>query len=354
MSSARAERVEEQLREGELDALIVTHLVNLRWLTGFTGTNGVAIVGADGRRSFVTDFRYTEQAEAEVEGFELRQGARDLVKDVAAELSGRIGFEDAHLSVRAWRRLGDLMPEGAELEAAGPLMEELRAVKEPAELDAIRRAAQLADEILQETVTEPGLAGRTELEVARAMNAALRERGAEPAFPPIVAAAAHGARPHAEPRDVEIPRGTLVVVDWGATLDGYCSDCTRTFATGSVNGSAGEIYELVRRAQAEALAAVEPGASGKAVDSVAREIIGDAGHGDHFGHGLGHGVGMEVHEEPRLTQTVDSTLAAGNVVTVEPGVYVPGEIGVRIEDLVAVTGDGHEVLSGTTKELIEV
>lgn len=354
MSSARVDRVVEQLRERELDGLIVTHLVNLRWLTGFTGTNGVAIVEAGGRRTFVTDFRYTEQAEAEVEGFELRRGARDLVKDTAAELRGRIGFEDGHLSVRSWRRLGELMPDEAELEPAGTLLEDLRAVKEPGELEAIRQAAGLADEVLREAVLEPGLAGRTELAVAGAINAGLRQRGAEPSFPPIVAAAAHGARPHAEPRDVEIPRDTLVVVDWGAEFEGYCSDCTRTFATGSVNGEAAEIYELVKRAQAEALAAVAPGASGKAVDGVARTIIGEAGHGDHFGHGLGHGVGLEVHEEPRLTQTADTTLEAGNVVTVEPGVYVPGHVGVRIEDLVAVTGEGHEVLSGTSKELIEV
>ena len=354
MSAARADRVQEALREQELDALIVTHLVNLRWLTGFTGTNGAAVVRSDGERIFVTDFRYTERAQAEVDGFELQRGERELLGNVVEALSGRVGFEDAHVSVRAWRKLEELVPDAVELAAAGSLLEGLRAVKEPAELEAIRAAARLADDVFEEVVLAGGLAGRAERDVARAIEGAIRERGSEPSFPPIVAAAANGALPHAEPRDVEIPRDTLVVVDWGATSEGYCSDCTRTLATGTLGESAREVYELVRRAQADALAAVSPGANGKDVDAVARTLIGDAGHGEHFGHGLGHGVGLEVHEEPRLTQTVDSELAAGNVVTVEPGVYLPGEVGVRIEDLVLVTDGGHEVLSRHPKELTEV
>ena len=351
MSAARADRVQAQLRERELDALLVTHLVHIRWLTGFTGTNAVAVVTADGDARFLTDFRYVERAQAEVSGFEQRRGGRDLLADAAAELSGKVGFEDDHLSVRAWRRLTDGAPDGAELVGAGRLLEDLRAVKEPAELDAIRAAAALADEVLSVAVIEPGLAGRTETEVARAIERELRERGAEPSFPPIVAAAENGALPHAEPRDVEIPAGTLVVVDWGALLDGYCSDCTRTFATGALDDGPREIYELVERAQAEALAAVVPGAVCSEVDGIARKLIDAAGHGDHFGHGLGHGVGLEVHEEPRLTSNAEGQLAPGNVVTVEPGVYLAGDVGVRIEDLVVVTEDGHEVLSSHPTEL---
>jgi Xaa-Pro aminopeptidase len=241
-----------------------------------------------------------------------------------------------------------------ELVGAGRLLEELRAVKDKREIDAVRTAAVLADEVVRTVVLDGGLAGRTERDVARAIERELRERGAEPSFPPIVAAAENGALPHAEPRDVEIPAGTLVVVDWGAQVDGYCSDCTRTFATGSLNGGAREVYDLVERAQAEALAAVNPGAACKEVDAVARTLIADAGHGEHFGHGLGHGVGLEVHEEPRLTSGAEGDLAAGNVVTVEPGVYLSGDIGVRIEDLVVVTPDGHEVLSGLPKTLTQV
>jgi Xaa-Pro aminopeptidase len=354
VSAARADRVQDELRERGLDSLIVTHLVNVRWLTGFTGTNAVVVVGADGQRTFLTDFRYVERAEAEVEGFDRRRGGRDLLADAAEALGGRVGFEDRHLSVHTWERLGDAVAEGVELVGAGTVLEDLRAVKETAELDAVRGAAKLADDVARAVVLEPGLAGRTEREVARAIERELRERGAEPSFPPIVAAAEHGALPHAEPRDVAIPVDTLVVVDWGARIDGYCSDCTRTFATGAVSDGAREVYELVERAQAEALQAVAPGASCKAVDAVARTLIADAGHGEHFGHGLGHGVGLEVHEEPRLTATAEGELAPGNVVTVEPGVYLPGDVGVRIEDLVGVTAEGYEVLSGLPKALTEV
>jgi Xaa-Pro aminopeptidase len=176
--------------------------------------------------------------------------------------------------------------------------------------------------------------------------------GAEPAsFPPIVAAGAHGALPHAVPRDVEIPAGTLCVIDWGAQLDGYASDCTRTFATGAVDPRDRAVYDLVLRAQEAALAAVRPGPTGREVDAVARAIIDDAGHAEHFGHGLGHGVGLEVHEGPRLSKQGEDALGAGMVVTVEPGVYVPGAVGVRIEDLVIVTEDGGEVVSSLPKEL---
>ena len=352
--TSRADRVEERLREEGLDALVVTHLVNIRWLTGFTGTNAVAVVGADGRRTFLTDFRYVERAEAEVSGFDRRRGGRDLLADSAEELEGRVAFEDHHLPVHTWERLEDAVGDGVELVGAGRLLEELRAVKDESELGKVRTAARLADEVARTVVLEGGLVGRTERDVARSIERELRERGAEPSFPPIIAAAENGALPHAEPRDVEIPADTLVVVDWGAQIDGYCSDCTRTLATGTLNGGAREVYELVERAQAEALAAVAPGAVCKDVDAVARTLIADAGHGEHFGHGLGHGVGLEVHEEPRLTATAEGELTAGNVVTVEPGVYLSGDVGVRIEDLVVVTTEGREVLSGLPKSLTQV
>jgi Xaa-Pro aminopeptidase len=182
----------------------------------------------------------------------------------------------------------------------------------------------------------------------------MRRRGAEPSFESIVASAERGALPHANPADVPIAAGTLVTLDIGARLDGYCSDCTRTWATGELPDDLAEAYALVERAQATALAAVRPGPEGREIDAVARDIIEAAGHGEHFGHGLGHGVGLEVHEGPRLSRTGEAQLVAGNVVTVEPGVYLPGRGGVRIEDLVVVTEVGHRVLSGTTKDLITV
>jgi Xaa-Pro aminopeptidase len=352
-ATTRADRLVDLLGERELDCLLVTDLVNVRYLTGFTGTNGACVVSVE-ERLFVTDFRYVERAEQEVRGFERLKGGRDLLADVAARLHGRAGFDDAHVSVRTYRKLAEKVGADVELVAAGGLVERLRAEKDEDELRAMGEAARLADSVY-ELLPERGLAGRTELEVARELEAELRARGAEdPAFPVIVAAEANGALPHAAPRDVEIPSNTLVVVDMGARLDGYCSDCTRTFATGELDGAAVEVYELVLAAQESALEAVRAGAGCREVDAVARDAIEKAGHGERFGHGLGHGVGLEVHEEPRLTKTAEGELVAGNTVTVEPGVYVPGEFGVRIEDLVAVTSGGREVLTGFPKSLMTV
>jgi Xaa-Pro aminopeptidase len=352
----RAIRVEQVLRERELDALLVTDLVNLRWLTGFTGSNGAAVVGS-GVRRFLTDFRYLSQAREQVDG---AWGDAEIASNLlerAAEggLPARLGFEDDHLTVKQHARLRELAPDDVELVAAGGLVEELRLVKAAEEIERIREAARIADEAFVEVVLEGGIVGRTERDVALDLEVAMRRRGADgPSFPPIVAAGAHGALPHAEPRDVEIPPGTLVVIDWGAAKDGYASDCTRTVATGDVDARDREVYDLVLHAQLEALAAVRPGPLGREVDAVARGIIDSAGHAEHFGHGLGHGVGLDVHEEPRLSKQGETALAAGHVVTVEPGVYVPGHVGVRIEDLVAVTADGHDVLSSLPKELTVV
>lgn len=355
MSAGRADRVVERLRERELAALLVTELVAVRWLTGFTGTNGACLVTLD-ERIFLTDFRYTEQAASQVgDGFEIVKAGRDLLGELAGRLPrGRAGFDEAHVTVKAHARMVEKAPDGAELVEAGGLVEELREVKDDGERERIAAAAELATAAFERTVGR-GLVGRTERAIALELEQEMRLAGAEsPSFPSIVAAGAHGALPHAEPRDVEIPAGVLVTIDWGAQLDGYCSDCTRTLATGPVGEREREVYELVLRAQEESLAAVAPGAGCAAVDGVAREIIAAAGYGDRFGHGLGHGVGLEVHEGPRLAKGVEGTLAANSVVTVEPGVYLPGELGVRIEDLAIVTDDGPRVLTSFTKALTEV
>ena len=350
---ARTDRLVGLLAERELDCLLVTNLVNVRYLTGFTGTNGACVVSSD-ERLFLTDFRYVEQARSQVQGYERVEAGRDMVADLAGRLRGRAGFDDAHMTVELHRKLGEKVAEGVELVSAGGLVERLREVKDELELDAIRAAAEIANEAYEE-LRERGLAGRTERDVALTLTRSLEDRGAEGAsFPAIVAAGPHGALAHAVPRDVEIPGGTLVVIDMGAQVDGYCSDCTRTLATGPLEDGALEVYELVRRAQDEALRAVRAGASCKAVDAVARDIIEAAGHGERFGHGLGHGVGLEVHEAPRLAKTAEGELRAGTVVTVEPGVYVPGELGVRIEDLVVVTDGEPEVLTAFPKELVTI
>jgi Xaa-Pro aminopeptidase len=350
---SRLDRLTEAIAERELDALLVTNLVNVRYLTGFTGTNGACVVTPE-RRVFLTDFRYVEQAEAQVPDFERVTAGQDMLGDIVGLVSGRVGFDDAHVSVRTHRKLTEKAGEGVELVDAGGAVEKLREVKEPEELKRIAAAAELATGVLEEVLGR-GLAGRTEQEVALDIETSIRAAGGEgPSFPPIVASGAHGALPHAEPRDVEIPEGVLVVVDWGAKLDGYCSDCTRTIATGPVSEEATAVYDLVKRAQADSFAAVRAGAEARAVDAVARDMIDAEGHDEHFGHGLGHGVGLEVHEAPRLGKTSEDTLAAGNVVSVEPGVYVPGEVGVRIEDLVAVTEDGADVFTSYPKDLVTV
>ncbi len=368
------------LRERDVDLLLVTHPVNLRYLTGFTGTNGLALVAAGGSSDrFFTDFRYDNQSAAQVPAlFERRIVPVDLLEAAAGELApadedgeadavdasslavppteGCLGFEEGVLTVKQHLRLRELLPESWELVPSGGLVEELREVKEAPEIARIRAAAELADEALR-GVLEGGLAGRTEREVAIELELRMRRLGAAgPSFPSIVAAGAHSALPHAEPRDAQIPRDTLVTIDWGALLDGYCSDCTRTYATGEhLPDEARAVYELVLEAQLAGLAAVRAGPNGKEIDAVAREVIEAAGHGEHFGHGLGHGVGLEVHEAPRLSRTAgEQPLRAGSVVTVEPGIYIPGLFGVRIEDLLVVTDDGFVVFTGLPKELAVV
>jgi Xaa-Pro aminopeptidase len=355
--SVQADVLAALLRGSSADVMLVTEIVNVRYLTGFTGTNGLALVGED-LRAFASDFRYEEQAAAEVDpSFERHQAPRDLVQAIEALVPAgplRLGFEAGHVSVRDFNRLAEQLPERIELVALDGLPERLRAVKQPEEVARMRAATALADAAFAR-VLGGGLVGRTEREVALALEVEMRRAGARrPSFDAIVAAGPHGALPHGQPRDVEIGAGQLVVIDWGAEVDGYCSDCTRTVATGELSDRQREIYELVLRAQRTGLAAVRAGAACKDVDSAARQVIDAAGYGEHFGHGLGHGVGLDIHEAPWLSQTYDGTLEDGNVVTVEPGVYLPGEFGVRIEDLLVARSGGAEILTEIGKEPIVV
>ena len=345
----RGDRLEGLLGEAELDCFLVTDLTDVRYLTGFTGTNGACVCG-EGLRLFLTDFRYTERAAAEVEGWEALTIGNDWLQGIAERLEGRVGFEDDQVSVRLLGKLKEKIGDGTELVAAGGQVEKLRRVKDAEELAAIAEASKLADQVWTWAV-EQGFAGRRESEVARAVEARIRELGADPSFPAIVAAGPSGALPHAQPGEREIGRGELVVFDMGAKVDGYCSDGTRTFATGDPGEEGRAVYEVVRRSQQAALEAIRAGVKGEEPDTAARKVIDDAGYGEHFGHALGHGVGLEVHEGPRLAQRSDDVLAPGEVVTVEPGVYLPGKLGVRIEDLVVVTDEGLRNLSSLPKEL---
>ena len=363
--SSRAERLAANLRERELDALLISTPTNVRYLAGYTGSNGLVLISAaaDAPARFYTDFRYAtqsaEQVPAEFEREIVTSG--DLLKAAAETLSdgnegGRLGFEENHLTVAQHAKLAELIQGKCELIGCKDIVEGLRAVKDDGELALIQASAELTDGIL-EWIAERGLAGRTERQVALELEHEMRLRGAQaPSFPSIVAAGEHGALPHAEPRDVEIGKNVLVTIDLGAILDGYCSDCTRTFATGEgISTKAREVYELVLQAQQRGLDALRAGVRGREVDAAAREVIEQAGHGEHFGHGLGHGVGLDIHEAPRLSPTApDQPLEAGNVVTVEPGVYLPGLLGVRIEDLVVLSEGGCERLSRFPKELLVV
>jgi Xaa-Pro aminopeptidase len=357
------ERLDAELEQAALDAVLVHVLVDVRYLTGFTGSHGAAVVrrsGAPRGNVFLTDFRYTTQSAQEVsEAFarEIVTGEMlDAIGPLLGEGPGRLGFDETATTLAAHTRLREALPAAWELVPSGGLVQKLRLIKDAGEVERLRGASQLADEALR-ALLEDGLVGRSERDVAIDLELRMRRLGAEgPSFPSIVAAGAHAALPHAVPRDEQIPRDVLVTIDWGALHEGYCSDCTRTYATGEgISEQAREIYELVLTAQLEGLQALRPGLSGREVDARAREVIEAAGQGEHFGHGLGHGVGMEIHEGPRLSRTAGTQpLQAGNVVTVEPGVYLPGVLGVRIEDLVVVGGNGNGVLTSLPKELTVV
>jgi Xaa-Pro aminopeptidase len=353
MSGARLAGVRAALAERELDALLVSDADNVRYLSGFDGTNGTLVIDAE-RALLLTDFRYLVQAAEQAPAFAVVDGGEQPRRRLVESFAGarRIGFDDAEMRVKQHAALSGELPPEAELVPASGIVEVLRAVKDDAEIAAIAEAAAIADSIYQRLLEE-GLAGRTELEVAWRIGELAHAGGAGGlSFPPIVAAGAHGALPHAQPRDVEIGRGELVVLDFGVIHGGYCSDCTRTIATGPVTDHARDVHALVLGAQRAALAAVQAGAECAAVDAVARELIDAGGYGEQFGHSLGHGVGLEVHELPTLSSRSEGVLAAGNVVTVEPGIYIEGEFGVRIEDLVVVTQDGPRVLTPFTKELV--
>ena len=324
-------------------------MADVSWLTGYEGTSGTVVIGPD-VRVFVTDFRYAELAAGTVPGsFRIVDATADLLEEVASHLTGKAGIEPAKTSLETHGKLLEAIGEGVELVANENLLTDLRRVKDEAEIEAIAAAAALTDEVYA-WIEERGLAGRTERDVALAAEAKMRELGAEdPAFPAIVASGPNGALPHAVPGERVIGAGEYVTIDMGAIVDGYCSDCTRTFVEGDPDPAQKQVYDLVLAAQLAALEAIRAGADGRAVDAISREPIAAAGYGERYGHGLGHGVGIEVHEPPRLSKRSEDTLLVGDVVTVEPGIYVPGEFGVRIEDLVVVTEDGCRNLSSRPK-----
>jgi len=345
--ASRADRVRAAAAEQGCDALVVSDLTNVRYLTGFTGSAGVLVVRPDDL-VLITDGRYREQAADQLAAAGVAADlaiTRETDRVLADSLAGvgRVGLEADHVTWDGQRRWADAV--AGELVPAVGLVLGLRAVKDDGEVARLERAAAIADEALAEV--RPMLRDRpTEREVARALEAAMLDRGADgPSFETIVASGPNGAKPHARPSDRVIGDGELVVLDFGALYDGYHSDMTRTLAVGEPSATQQRMLDVVASAQAAGVAAVRAGVPCIAVDQACREVIGDAGWADAFVHGTGHGIGLVIHEEPRLSPESASLLAPGHCVTVEPGVYLPEHGGVRIEDSVVVTATGCRPLT---------
>jgi Xaa-Pro aminopeptidase len=344
--SGRIDRLRELLEE----PLLITNPVNVLYLTGLDSSNVALLVEPDRARLF-TDFRYIESAQA-VEGVEAVQTKRSLIAWIADVLEGRFAFE---ANVLPWSFAEQLRDGGLELVPRQGLVEQLRAVKDESELESFRRACAITDRMFERLVSEVPFVGRRERDVAWDITRIYHEEGAEAeAFEAIVGSGPTGARPHARAGDRVIEAGELVVIDTGCHVDGYVSDYTRTLATGELDAEMREAYDVVRSAQQAGLDSIRAGAEGVAVDAAARNVIEGSAFSGTFGHGLGHGLGLDVHEAPRLSSESSDTLAAGNVVTVEPGVYLAGRFGIRIEDDVIVTEDGIENPVRFTKELTQV
>ena len=361
-AAGRIDRVRARIEELGLDALLITTPSNRRWLSAFTGSTGVLLIDRE-QALFATDSRYWEQVAEQAPDFTLVRVAGATTKAAPQLLEGqggrRIGFEPAGMTVELfeqWKQAAAALPESQRptLTPAPRAIEHLRMVKDAGELAAITRAVQLADDAFRHaaSVARPGM---TEQALAWEVQRYAMEHGADGlSFPTIIAAGPWGALPHAYPRDVELEAGQGVVMDLGVRIDGYCSDLTRTIVLGEPAEQFRRIYDVVLTAQTMAEERIEAGMTGREAHEIAATVIAEAGHGDHFGHGLGHGVGLDVHEDPRLSPSGEHVLEDGHVVTVEPGIYIPGWGGVRIEDQCVMEHGRLRSLSAAPKLDLEI
>ena len=362
MSAARLNQLRARLEELQVDALLVTTPSNRRWVSGFTGSAGVLLISRDDQR-FATDSRYWEQVGRQCPEFQLVKVtgattgvAADLLQDTA---DMTIGYEPAHLTMTAyeqWTAAIAALPEaaGPRLVPAPNAIEPLRMVKDADELDALTRAVQLGDQGMTHAISviEPGM---TERQLAWEIQRHVMEHGADDlSFSTIVAGGDWGAAPHAYPRDVPLAAGSGVVIDMGVIVDGYCSDLTRTLFLGEPDDQFKRVYDTVLTAQTMAEERIEAGMTGAEAHLIAATVIAEAGYGDYFGHGLGHGVGLDIHEAPRLAPASEAILGDGQVFTVEPGIYIPGWGGVRIEDQCVMESGRARLLSAAPKLDLEI
>ncbi|MBS4199638.1 aminopeptidase P family protein [Bacillus sp. FJAT-49732] len=349
----KLEKLREQFKQSNIDGFLITSTYNRRYMSNFTGTAGVALISFD-RALFITDFRYTEQAVKQAEGYEIVKHTGPITQEVAEKVKElgikKLGFEQDHMPFSAWKQYEEAIE--AELIPISNVIENLRMIKDSHEISILKEAADIADAAFKHILDfiKPG---KTELEVTNELEFFMRKCGAtSSSFDIIVASGWRAALPHGVASDKIIEKGDFVTMDYGALHKGYVSDITRTVAIGEPSDKLKEIYNITLEAQLRAMEQIKPGMSGIEADAIARDYITEKGYGEHFGHSLGHGIGLEVHEGPGLSYRSEGKLVPGMVVTVEPGIYLPGIGGVRIEDDTLITASGNETLTHSTKELI--
>ena len=350
----RVEKLRSAMKKEKIDGFLVTSPYNLRYLTNFTGTTGLAVITLD-KAYFVTDFRYTEQAAKQAQGYEIVKNVGPIFDEVAKlcqkEEIQSLGFEEAFISFAQYGQLEDLLEETALIPISG-MIEELREIKDENEVKIVRKACEIADRGIEHiwNTIKPGM---TEIDVANQLDFYMRSLGATSvSFDTIVASGLRSAMPHGVASEKIIEKGELITIDFGCYYDGYVSDETRTFAIGDPGQKLKDIYQIVLEANLKVIEEAKPGMSGIELDAIARDHIASFGYGEAFGHSTGHGIGLEIHEGPNVSFRAEKRFVPGNIITDEPGIYLPGIGGVRIEDDLLVTSTGNEVLTKATKEFM--
>lgn len=349
----RVEKLRKKMQEENLDSFLITSPYNLRYLTNFTGTTGLAVISLE-KAFFITDFRYTEQAAAQAQGFEIIKNVGPIFEEVAdlvqKEGLRELGFEETTVSFLEYSVLEEIID--AQLIPISGMIEELREIKDEEEIAIIEKACSIAD-LAYDHILKMIQPGMTEIEVANQLDFYMRSLGASGvSFETIVASGLRSAMPHGVASKKIIEQGDLITIDFGCYYEGYVSDMTRTFAIGDPGEQLKEIYQIVLEAQLAVLEVAKPGVTGKQLDAVARDYITKHGYGEAFGHSTGHGIGLEIHEGPSVSVRAEKQFVPGNIITDEPGIYLPGIGGVRIEDDLLITSDGNRVLTHSPKELI--